>query len=102
MTKLNPEHGLLRCVGAPPLRVHSLKFARVPEKNYTVLLLYPEYLTKQYGIDTILLWVTANDPSIALWKGQLEAVDAQLLPVMDPKDFTRLGVFEGHIEDAGT
>ena len=101
MTNTEQERGSLRSEDVPVLRAHSLKFVPASKKNYTVLLLYPEYLTKQYGIDTILLWVKAVTPSDALWKAQLDAVGSQILPVRDPRDFRRLGVFNGYIEDVG-
>ncbi len=71
-----------------------------PEKTeFSVLLLYPEYLTKIYGSDTLSVWVIAKDIEEAVWKAQLMATDSQLLPVLDPTDFTPLFVADGYVEN---
>jgi len=99
MTYTEPVPGLPRSEPAPPRNARSIHCGPELRKKYTVLLLYPEYLTKTYGVDTILIWLEAKDHQEAVWKAQLEAVDSQILPVLDPKDFSSLFVAKGWVEN---
>ncbi len=98
MTHTQPVLGSIR-FGPAPLKNAPFTPLDTEQRKYSVLLLYPEYLTKTYGIDTILLWVGAEDIQEAIWKAQLEALEAQLLLVLDPTDFKPLFVAEGYVEN---
>ncbi len=98
MTHRNQELGLHKSEAAAQESVRSIQ--SVPERaKFSVLLLYPDYLTKTYGSDTLSVWVIAADVEDAVWKAQLMATDSQLLPVLDPTDFRPLFVAEGYVEN---
>lgn len=70
--------------------------------NYTVLLLYPDYMSDQYGHDTYLAHVHAAYVDSAIKAAQKQAVRAQA--PMDRKgvnheDFHPLFVCKGEVED---
>lgn len=66
-------------------------------KDYSVLLLYPDYLAASYGQETYLAHVTAPSAFEAteLAKEQVTEDNED----GDPDDFFVLLVCEGHIED---
>jgi len=66
--------------------------------KYTVLLLYPDYMTEDYGQETYLAWVDASDPNDAVKKAQARvAYENDATDSRD--DFFVLLVAEGHITD---
>lgn len=73
-------------------------------KPYTVLLLRPDYVTDNYGLDTYLAHAWAKDgPGQAVQTARAEAVEldcpGSLLDGADPDDYAVLAVFEGHLND---
>jgi len=64
-------------------------------KKYTVLLLYPDYANEN-GDGSFLAHVEANSVLEAQAEGQQTAARSG---VADPKDFSVLAVFEGHLND---
>lgn len=65
-------------------------------KLYSVLLLYPDYATENYGQDTYYVYVCAETPLEASRIAQEEAWKATGGSVQDQEDFAVLGVWEGH------
>jgi hypothetical protein len=65
-------------------------------KPYSVLLLYPDYASEQYGTDTYYAFVTATDPIDAVAVAQRQAVAEQVIEIDDPADFSALLVTQGH------
>jgi len=67
--------------------------------DYTVLLLYPDYIADEFGKETYTAWVTAEDPERAILAAQKEAVGH--VPEYDDSymDFYPLLVVEGHLSD---
>jgi hypothetical protein len=64
---------------------------------YSVLLLYPDYASRQYGEETYYAFVTAADPIEAVANAQAQAVAAQEgVEIDDPEDFAPLLVTLGH------
>lgn len=66
-------------------------------KNYTVVLMYPDYLADNYGQETYSTSVRARDVAGAITEAQLEAASANN---MDPdyegyEGFHPVAVFEG-------
>ena len=54
-----------------------IKFRDIIEMNkYSVLLLYPDYLTRDYPFETYYAFVKADNPVKAITEAQLEAVEA--------------------------
>ena len=69
-------------------------------KPYTVLLLYPDYLADQYGLDTYLAHVDAENHAKAIRKAQVQALRAQgAYAVASADDFYPLFCTEGHHND---
>ena len=69
-------------------------------KNYSVLLLYPDYLTDQYGEETFYSHcVSESGVAGAIDEAQLEAAIANDIPIDDAGDFAVLLVTEGHHAD---
>ncbi|TXG96128.1 MAG: hypothetical protein E6R08_10165 [Nevskiaceae bacterium] len=71
---------------------------------FSVLLLYPDYATDNYGQETYLTAVMAADPEQALALARKEAVDSNTTSegectIDNPSDFFCLAVFEGHHHD---
>lgn len=71
-------------------------------KNYTVLLLYPDYIADEFGKETYLAWVEAESPEQAIakaqtmaWVDNTEGEDDNLVH----DDFHPLLVVEGHLSD---
>ena len=89
-------------------------------KEYTVLLLYPDYIANEFGKETYLAWVTAQNPEDAVltaqekacppWDGPPEEYgpEERLIAKMlgdtkwdreDGANFYPLLVVEGHLSD---
>ena len=65
-------------------------------RPYSVLLLYPDYVSEQYGTETYYAFVTASDPIDAAAVAQRQAVADQVVEIDDPADFAPLLVTQGH------
>lgn len=80
-------------------QVHTPK--RKARRWWTVLLLYPDYLTDDYGGDTYLAWALTATPEEAVPSAQCKAADAQrdlsatVSPDIDPHDFRMIAVWPG-------
>jgi hypothetical protein len=76
-------------------------------KQYTVLLLYPDYMTDDYGQATYMAWVMASNPKAAVVAAKAECVeDSRMGPGCDPTiespdDLHVLFACEGHHNDVG-
>lgn len=69
-------------------------------KKFTVLLLYPDDLADQYGEETYLAWVEAEDAPSAILKAQNEALRANGSPAGSRReDFRPLFACAGHQPD---
>ena len=69
-------------------------------KPYTVLMLYPDYLADQYGQDTYLAHVEAENHAKAIRKAQVKALRAQgTCAGASADDFYPLFCTEGHHND---
>lgn len=74
-------------------------------KPYTVLLLYPDHMSDNYGEETYFTHVEALDPDAAIAAAQQEAVQANTADGDEPDmsimaDFNPLLVLNGHHEQA--
>lgn len=74
--------------------------------KYTVLLLRPDYIASDYGQDTYLAWVEADDVAEAQVLAQREAYQSDVPPDDDDydesanrPDYHVLLVVEGHLKD---
>lgn len=70
-------------------------------KTYTVLLLYPDYSTHDYGGETYLAVVQAPDAGYAVFRAQVEAETASCDEdggYIAADDFRAIAVFEGACE----
>ena len=72
-------------------------------KRYTVVLLYPDHMTDDYGTDTYIAWVKAISPSNAVLKAQEQAIRAQGEDVdpenpINPDDFEALVAYRGWLK----
>ena len=73
----------------------------VRKRWWTVLLLYPEYLTDNHGEDLFVGWTCTPTPEQAVPVVQRKAAEAQrdLSPAssvdLDPNDFRMVGVIPG-------
>jgi hypothetical protein len=65
------------------------------KKPYSVLLLYPDYVTDG-GTETYYAFVEAPDPNAAVAQATRQAVAAQEGVAYEPDDFAPLLVTEGH------
>ena len=80
-------------------RVHAGR--RKARRWWTVLLLYPDYLTDDYGSDTYLAWVRTVTPEEAVPSAQRRAVAAQrdcstgATVDVAPDDFKMVAVWRG-------
>ena len=71
-------------------------------KEYTVLLLYPDYVADEFGKETYLSWVEAESPEQAMAKAQKMVWAANTYGEDDPlvpDDFHPLMVIHGHHRD---
>jgi hypothetical protein len=72
------------------------------QRKYTVLLLYPDYLSDSYGQETFLSHVRAKNVRDAIAQAQSEVMrvnDWDSNVVEDKSHFYPLSVFEGHLKD---
>lgn len=72
-------------------------------KPYTVILMYPDYLSENYGEESYAAHVTAVDGDAAVLAAQIDAVaqntdDGEDPPCEDPTDFAVIAVYAGHLE----
>jgi hypothetical protein len=89
------RHGTLKDFRAQPSS--PVAAASDPAKKpYSVLLLYPDYASDNYGQETYYAWVQAPDPIAAVAEAQRQAVAAQIIDIDDPIDFHPLLVTQGH------
>lgn len=68
-------------------------------KPYTVLLLYPDYMTADYGQETFLAHVAAPTVKDAQYAAQMDAISMNTMDSDKAEDFSVLAVFEGHLND---
>ena len=68
-------------------------------RYWTVILLYPDYLTDAYGSDIYVAWALTATPEEAVANAQAQAVKAQngadVDVVDDPADFAMIAVIRG-------
>ena len=71
-------------------------------REYTVLLLYPDYVADEFGKETYLAWVEAESPEQAIAKAQkmawVDNTDGEDDPLV-PDDFHPLLLVDGHLSD---
>lgn len=67
-----------------------------PDNTYTVVLLYPDYLTENFGQDVYTAHVAADTTQDALKQAQTLAQRANRISVDDPEDFALVVMFRGH------
>lgn len=71
------------------------------ERDWTVIMLYPDYMTEDYGADIYTAWAKHEDPFEATKLARKNAYDDQQPdngdenPVNDPEDFRVIAVIEG-------
>ena len=71
-------------------------------KEYTVLLLNPDYIADEFGKETYLAWATAQNPEQAIAEAQRRTWVANTGgegDILAPDDFHPLLVVEGHHSD---
>lgn len=68
-------------------------------KNYSVLLLRPDYMTDNFGQDTYYAHVTASTPEGAIEAAKLDVLMADASKEGDKDDYAVLLVIEGHHEN---
>jgi hypothetical protein len=65
-------------------------------KKFSVLLLYPDYMSDTFGHDTIYIWTMAADSVAAVRCAQRKAVCHRDCDVGTEEDFHPLLVISGH------
>lgn len=65
-------------------------------KQYSVLLLYPDYVTDTFGHDTFYTFVEAACTSIAVQNAKIECGRLNKMPMSEIFDLHCLLVIEGH------
>ena len=68
-------------------------------KKFTVVLLYPDFIASNYGMETYISEVVAMDPNRAVRNAQLDAVSENLDYNPEPEDFHPLFTAGGWHED---
>jgi hypothetical protein len=69
-------------------------------RNYTVLLLYPDYMSNNFGQETYLANVVAHDPNDAIDTARADCVEEnEHIQIEDRSDLFVLAVFKGKLED---
>lgn len=68
-------------------------------KKFTVLLLYPDYLATQYGEETYLSHVMADDVTAAVKHARKDAFWVNRPDATDGTDFKVLFVAKGHVNN---
>jgi hypothetical protein len=67
---------------------------------YTVILLYPDFLSDNYGEETYVAWVEAESPEEAVKLGQKQVLNANANPEgCRAIDFYPIFACEGHHRD---
>ncbi len=66
-------------------------------ETFTVILLYPDYSTDNYGQDTYTTCVEAADRDDAVLQAQLDC-HANVPGIEDPDDLAELAVIKGEVE----
>lgn len=69
-----------------------------PESEYTVLLLYPDYLSSDYGTETEQCHVFAFTPAEAVVNART-GIKKSNPDLVDPTDMLALAVYPGHLTD---
>lgn len=67
---------------------------------FTVICLYPEYATEDYGTDTVIRTVEASNAFEASRVAQRIAAQDAYVPIRQPSDFQVIAVFPGHVRPA--
>jgi len=67
-------------------------------RNYSVLLLYPDYLDDMGIRETYFTHVKSASPDDAVEAAQVNAFLANKKSAHEPEDFAPLAVFRGHLE----
>lgn len=75
-----------------------MKKKKAALKKWSVLLLYPDYSTDDYGQETYYAWVKAKNPKEAVTEAQLEAQRHNDSAIEEPSDFFPLLCIPGHIK----
>jgi hypothetical protein len=65
--------------------------------TFTVIALYPEYATEDYGTDTVIRTVEANNAFEASRLVQRIATREAYVAIRKPIDFQVIAVFPGHL-----
>ena len=73
------------------------KKSKPSRRNYSVLLLYPDYIAMEYGKDTYFTHDKARDAQQAVEVARLSAAVANK-DTNEPEDFHPLAVFKGRLE----
>ncbi len=77
-------------------------------KPYTVILLRPDYMADNYGQDTCMLHVKADNPTQALERARAEVIEgdysdewarADFYEMHDPADYFCVAMLEGWLPD---
>lgn len=71
-------------------------------RQFTVLLLYPDYLAQTYGHETNLEWVDAKTPIEAIMKAQKIAAKRNKQYESKSSDWFPLACFPGALPDLKT
>lgn len=64
--------------------------------KYTVLLLRPNYIAADYGLDTYTAHVTADNAVSAVVQAQNEVFVLDHREANNPQDYACVGLFDGH------
>ena len=64
--------------------------------KYTVLLLRPDYIAEDYGLDTYTAHVTADNVASAVVQAQNEVFVLDHREANNPQDYACIGLFDGH------
>lgn len=97
---MNIQAGTIEPIPFSKLKLNALK------QTYTVMLLYPDYATDNYGQEIFITYVEADSGDDALALARQEALDAtkpndwlfEDADDRDPEDFHVLGVMKGAVE----
>jgi hypothetical protein len=73
-------------------------------KDYTVILMRPDYVADNFGQDSYVAWVTAMNPDAAIRAAQQEAYTIDMGSDPDspgyPADYFVVTIFDGHLSDS--
>jgi hypothetical protein len=68
--------------------------------TFTVICLYPEYATEDYGTDTVIRTVEADNAFEASRLAQRIATQEAYVAIKQPSDLLVIAVFPGHLRPA--